>query len=333
MSCGFGAAVLIFTIIKHNTSVLNEETDSGVSEYETLQKEVAEHTERSAQLVVRLVGLAEDINKARAQRQAWEKVNDALKMSRPAANVGDFSALQEQLKRKQAALTKERKKGAQVRKIVKAGKRQYLTGLSVEGKRILILLDKSASMVDDNIVNIVRSKFLVPEEKRKADKWRWALSVFNWLTAHLPPGSHYQVMGFNDETILALGNRGKSWLPVNDKKTLEQAVQAVAQWIPENGTNLEKAFQAVDELSVWPDSIYLITDSLPTQAVTFLKRDTVSGEKRLDYFQDAVARLKQHVVVNVILLPIEGDPLAPAAFWRLATSTGGRFLAPPRDWP
>jgi hypothetical protein len=37
--------------------------------------------------------------------------------------------------------------------------------------------------------------------------------------------------------------------------------------------------------------------------------------------------------VNVILLPMEGDPLAPGAFWTLARRTNGAFLSPARDWP
>jgi hypothetical protein len=37
--------------------------------------------------------------------------------------------------------------------------------------------------------------------------------------------------------------------------------------------------------------------------------------------------------VNVILLPMEGDPLAPAAYWTLARRTNGSFLVPARDWP
>ena len=333
MSCGFGAAVLIFMIIKHNVSVLNIETGSGVSQHETLQKKMAEYTERSAQLALRLAGISGAISKTRAERQALQKLDKALQVSSPGQGGGNFEAIQEELKRKQAALLKQREKGEQVRKTGGGGRRQYLTGLSVEGKRILILLDKSASMVDEHIVNIVRGKFLPPEEKRKADKWQWALSVFNWLTAHLPPDSRYQVMGFNEEATLALGHQGKTWLPVSDKKTLEKLVKAVEQWTPENGTNLEKAFQAIGKLSSWPDAIYLITDSLPTQGSAFFKKNIVSGKDRLDYFVDAVAKLRRHVVVNVILLPTEGDPLAPDAFWRLARSTGGRFLVPPRDWP
>jgi hypothetical protein len=39
------------------------------------------------------------------------------------------------------------------------------------------------------------------------------------------------------------------------------------------------------------------------------------------------------VPVNVILLPMEGDPMAPAAYWTLARRTRGSFLSPAKDWP
>jgi hypothetical protein len=37
--------------------------------------------------------------------------------------------------------------------------------------------------------------------------------------------------------------------------------------------------------------------------------------------------------VNVVLSPMEGDPLAASEFWKLAQSSGGSFMAPAKDWP
>jgi len=37
--------------------------------------------------------------------------------------------------------------------------------------------------------------------------------------------------------------------------------------------------------------------------------------------------------INVILLPMEGDPQAAGAYWQLARSTDGAYLAPSKDWP
>ena len=42
---------------------------------------------------------------------------------------------------------------------------------------------------------------------------------------------------------------------------------------------------------------------------------------------------RQPPPVNIVLLPMEGDPAAPTYFWRLAQATGGAFLSPPWGWP
>jgi hypothetical protein len=62
-------------------------------------------------------------------------------------------------------------------------------------------------------------------------------------------------------------------------------------------------------------------------------RKTIDGEGRLKLFERALGKLPPGVPVNVILLPMEGDPLAPGAFWTLARRTNGAFLSPARDWP
>jgi hypothetical protein len=30
---------------------------------------------------------------------------------------------------------------------------------------------------------------------------------------------------------------------------------------------------------------------------------------------------------------MEGDPMAAAAYWNLARTTGGSFISPSKDWP
>jgi len=73
---------------------------------------------------------------------------------------------------------------------------------------------------------------------------------------------------------------------------------------------------------------------LPTQGATPpAVRKTIDGEGRLKLFERAIGRLPAGVPVNVILLPMEGDPLAPGAFWTLSRRTNGAFLSPARDWP
>jgi hypothetical protein len=82
-----------------------------------------------------------------------------------------------------------------------------------------------------------------------------------------------------------------------------------------------------------PDNVFLLTDGLPTMGAEKPRGGRVSGEARLRLFNEAIRLLPSGVPVNIILYPMEGDPGAASAFWRLATFTGGSFLCPSRDWP
>ena len=64
----------------------------------------------------------------------------------------DVQALEEELLRLQAsALDQE---GSSVRQFIGDGQRQYLSGMFLGGQRILVLMDSSASMLDNTLVNI-----------------------------------------------------------------------------------------------------------------------------------------------------------------------------------
>jgi hypothetical protein len=74
-------------------------------------------------------------------------------------------------------------------------------------------------------------------------------------------------------------------------------------------------------------------DGLPTQGRKPPRRTTVSGKERLELFDEAVQELSSQIPINVILFPMEGDPMAPSAYWKLALATGGSYVSPAKDWP
>ena len=82
-----------------------------------------------------------------------------------------------------------------------------------------------------------------------------------------------------------------------------------------------------------PDNIFIITDGLPTIGKDSSKSGNITGAQRYRLFNQAIANLGQSIPVNSMLLPLEGDPYAAAAFWRLAIITKGAFVTPARDWP
>ena len=133
---------------------------------------------------------------------------------------------------------------------------------------------------------------------------------------------------------VAMGSCGRGqWLSVSDVNQLNTVIETTRQLVPGGGSNLERAFMVIESMSPRPDNVFLITDGLPTQGLRKSSSSNVSGRDRLRLFETAVTRIPRGVPVNVILLPMEGDPMAPSAFWQIALYTKGAFLSPASDWP
>ena len=114
---------------------------------------------------------------------------------------------------------------------------------------------------------------------------------------------------------------------------MSAVVRELTRVVPEEGTSLYQAFAVVDRLNPRPDNVLLVTDGLPTQGDRKPSGTTVSPEQRLVHFEQAARKLPSGIPVNTILLPMEGDAYAAAAYWKLALDTKGAFLTPTRDWP
>lgn len=345
MSCGFGAVVLIFLILDHQESVRNEVGDPNVqAEARLLEEEILEGEDNLVRIrntrddvsleVVEAQGLAtriqEQINSFLQQLAALENNTVASDESLEKLRA-DIQSLEEELLRLQSSAIEQT--GSDARAFVGEGDRQYLTGMFLGGNRVLILIDTSASMLDETLVNIIRIRNMSDQNKRAAQKWQRAVRTVEWISSQLPVASQYQIYGFNSGVTAALEGSDGNWLEVADRDQLNASVASVKQMIPENGTNLAKVFQAAAQLSPPPDNIYLITDGLPTLSNVSSNATLITPAKRLELFDDAVAFLPNRTPVNIVLLPLEGDPNASAAYWQLAQITRGSFLSPARDWP
>jgi len=223
--------------------------------------------------------------------------------------------------------------GTNARAFLGEGNRQYLTGLHLGGQHIAILLDSSASMLADKLVQIIRLRNMGESVQRGAEKWTQSLKTVDWLTAQLPVGSKYQVITFNTQAKAALADTEGKWLEVANRAQLADVSSALRKITPGGGTSLENAVLALNQLSPKPDNIFLITDGLPTQGSSAPRSSKVSGPERQRLYAQAVRQLPGRTPVNIILAPMEGDPMAAAEFWQLAMQTGGSLLMPSRDWP
>lgn len=344
MSCGLGAVILLFLIIKHNadTSELNPvATTDLTSEVRMLEEEILEGREGLAQLrntidevdnrIVTAQGLARRITEDLEDRSGQlEAIAAATQDADIEQLKEDLSKLEAERKRQEADTTNT---GQDTRSFVGEGNRQYLTGLKLGGRRILILLDASASMLENTIVNIIRLRNMSEEARKAAPKWQQALAMTEWLSTRFPVTSKYQVYLFNTAPTAAIDGTLGQWLDVSNKTQLDQVFTKLDEVVPGGGTSLENVFLQVSRLSPQPDNIYLLTDGLPTQGRSAPRSSTISGRNRLELFEDALERLPSNIPVNIILLPMEGDPMAASAFWQLAQLTGGSFMSPSKDWP
>lgn len=344
MSCGFGAAVLLFLIIKHNvdTNVPQPVIVTDLkSEVVLLEEEVLEGEKQ----LVRIRNTISDIDEKLVEAQGLarrimeeialtEGLTDELVLD---GKDGKLNKLKADIKRleteKQQLLKDLNKSGEDSRKYAGDGNRAYVSGLRMGGKRILILLDASGSMLDDTIVNIIRRRNMRDERKRSAPKWQRALATVDWISAKFPNNSEYQIYTFNTETRAAVPDTKGKWLQVSNKLQLDQAIKNLQVIVPEKGTSLENAFDSISQLRPLPDNIYLITDGLPTVGSKSIRGATISGKDRLILFERAVKNLPRGVPVNTILAPMEGDPEAANAFWKLSQLSDGSFLSPSEDWP
>ena len=213
------------------------------------------------------------------------------------------------------------------------GNRRYITGINLKGKHILVLIDRSVSMVDQDLVNILKLRNQSEAARRTAPKWRQTLDIADWLSTQFPPGSQFQMYAFNTQARSLVPDQDGKWLDAADPKLLAQAVERLRGTPPEGGTSLFNAYAVIRTLFPMPDQVVLVTDGLPTQGKDRGLRKFVSVAQRSRLFEEAQKSLPPKVPVDVILLPMQGDLPAPHMFWTLARATGGNFMMPSADWP
>ena len=347
MFCGFGAVVLLVLII--NSDMVQARNEAFVdlrSQVIRMENEVIVGKENKVKLVNSLESTEQELvitqGEARRVLQTLLDVEAGLTelrlqttASREHVNElsSDLKSLDDRTKQLALEQASQTAQGKKVHEFVGEGQRQYLTGLKLGGERILILLDASASMLDETIVNIVRLRNMGETQKRAAEKWQRAQGTVEWLISNLPETSEFQIYLFNTVSRAVVVSSEGKWLSASDPQEISEAVKGVRQAVPEGGTSLYHALNTAKKLKPAPDNILLITDGLPTQGRSKPNNPTVTAQKRLEHFYRALKALPRDVPVNTILLPMEGDAYAAAAYWQLAVNTKGSFLTPSRDWP
>lgn len=220
-----------------------------------------------------------------------------------------------------------------------------LIGLEVKGRRILILFDISASMAEEKLIDIITGLADASGARLTAGpKWAQARGVMSWMLENAPDESQVQVIAFSDVVTPIT----QAW--VSPQIALSEYNAKVAGISPGGGTSLGKVLEHVQTQSLDATDIYLITDGLPTQAgdklgnlgtlkncfnLSTSKSAYIDGACREALFLSAVERFEKtsNARINIVLLPLEGDPKAAFYYWAWASTNNGVLFAPARGWP
>ena len=343
MACGLGAVTLIFMLVKYHASVSEAEADHG-----DLDSEIAEMRALQSASERELSDLIAEY------RGLKEKTDDqeALMASRVSDQKGKKKKLQKLMTEVQAlekaAAELRQASSEQPAPIVDTPEptQDHLLGIRVEGKRILILVDSSASMTDSRIIDILKIQISDQAAKRAAPKWKRTLRAVDWLVERVPAGSQYMIVHYAERADFLHGNR---WIDSSDESRTKKAVKALADLVPDGATSLYSALEFIVRHRINPTNIYLVTDGLPTLGpmpsllasrsagcgLSGSRKRTITGQCRKVLFHKAVNdhAASINATINTILMPLEGDPGAVYSYWKWASSTGGMVTSPASGWP
>lgn len=335
MACGLGAVILIFILVKQNL-------ESAPSEVDRLRDDIANLEQAQSAAAQTLSSVRNQLADENSSLQQSSK-QLAAQQSTLANQQASVQQAEQALAKLKSSITEIKVPDRQdLIETDTVNEENYLLGLKVSGAKIGILLDMSASMTNEKLIDIIQTKSRSQQAKQTAAKWQRTKNVLQWLLARLPAGSDVVVVAFSENTQTL----GSNTLQTASSDNISRILRDLNTLTPQGGTNLQKGLNAINQFS--PSNLYVITDGLPTKGESqyrslnpFAKcssltgnSQTISGECRLRLFQQTIREShRQGTQVDVILLPLEGDPDAVNQYWAWAAATGGLMISPASNWP
>ncbi|MCK5668780.1 MAG: VWA domain-containing protein, partial [Gammaproteobacteria bacterium] len=210
MSCGLGAIILVFMLVKHNVN------DSSV-ELENLKNDIQNLEVIKDDSIQTLKDLETRVTDEAAQEAIIRKNIDEMQsaLANKRADVEKTARELEDLKTDIKGIKVKKKED--LIEIEQVSEEDYLLGLKVEGQKIAILVDSSASMTDEKLIDIIKTKSSSKKDKQQAKKWVRTKKIVEWLLARLPRYSDIVVVTFS-EKAKTLGKQG--WMKASDPSSL-----------------------------------------------------------------------------------------------------------------
>ena len=354
LSCGLGAAILLLLVVKHGSTDVPIDTEAYVaSQAKRLQNELDERLQEKSGLETQLASAVEEIESAAAKKTALATAQDDVlaDLRRQLANLSDaqdrLQSASDELNALQAIPNEEPEP--------KTGPTGHLGGLYVSDSRVVVLLDRSASMLDRWLVEIIRLRLASKSTRQTVEKWSTARKAAEWAFNRVKDKQQFQLLSFSDSLLDINGNtvdprKKMSWLTKGTAGSELQNVRTMLNTVDANGpTNLEQAFEAISTLRPSPKQVLLITDGLPTVPENVsLGRirgcptarsgqvPILSPRCRRNIFERSVQTFRSKLrdtSISVVLLPLDGDAQAMYSYWRLTAGSKGRVLTPAEGWP
>lgn len=316
--CGFGAVLLLF-ILTAKKQMNQETTDSRqtLEALEILQREISVSKAEQQTINAKLASL---------DPQPDVKATDLTQLNDQLANLSKaietknaaLAYLDEETKATEAIAGKDRP----------SADRSYLSGLRLQGPRVLILLENSGSMLAENAnsaLEIIRSG-----NGNQSEKWLRAKAAVRAVLAAIPKNTKVAILQMNQQTTPLTGTLENPYIDPYNNTELIDLSDRLEGLEASGGANLLNALITVRNLKDRPSSLLLIGDGLPTAPNPTGR--TLSESNRVKLFHNAMAA-RPNFPFNVLLLPFEGDPSAAGLFWKLSSRTNGITLIPDKDWP
>jgi hypothetical protein len=228
-------------------------------------------------------------------------------------------------RRNMAALRTEKKalEGETAR--VRAAAENRFAGITLTGRRVLFLVDMSASMD------------LVDENTQAPTKWGDVRNTVARLMRSLPDLKKYQVIVFAENTRFLF--KEQEWLDYDAKASPERVLVGLADIKPTGGTNMYAALQAAFRLRAKGlDTIYLLSDGLPNlgEGVDPVTINSLSEVERNDLLAKHIRKTLRNswnrplrdqprVRINTVGFFYE-SPDVGAFLWALARENDGSFV-------
>tara|TARA_B100000989_G_scaffold276222_1_gene236354 strand:+ start:7291 stop:8304 length:1014 start_codon:yes stop_codon:yes gene_type:complete len=334
MSCGLGAVALMLIFIKTSISPSPEiaadlisKTQNQIKEYQNKNELIKEDIESKDLNIKNLLNEINDFQKkieiSNRLISSNELTKDSLKQEIESIDQDENPIVQD----------------------YKSNYQGYLSGCNVSGNKVGIFLDNSSSMYDKSIVDIIRFRASSDMIKATSKKWNQAKEIFKWLLEKSPDRTKI-ISGTFSEEIELINEEYLTYSEIINSNEYSNIMNK----FPSGGTNLDEISKIMNKEKF--DSIYIITDGLPTlptlsendsnsikgKIKKFFNEEcynnktvTPSCRKALFFkFNDSVKSLKTSI--NIIMMPLEGDFTAHYYFSKLAKETNGCFITSSKDW-